>query len=491
MHIVSAFQFVGGSYTARSKNFDAQRCLNLYVEVSESGGSKSPAMLIGTPGREVWLVLGGAGNGGCRGLYRFTDSIGIAVINDSVWRVTPAGASTLLGTIAGGTTPVGMADNGSVVMLVTGTLGYFIDPVAGTVTSISDPDFVAGASVDFLAGRFVWPQNGTGRFQWTEVYGTAIEALSFATAEASPDIIVAQMAGFGELWEFGQNSTEVFQPSGDSDLPFVKVQGAAMEIGCAATYSVAKIDSSFLWLGRSEEGTGIVWRAVNYQPQRISTHAVEFAIASYGDISDAVAFTYQQEGHSFYVLSFPAANKTWCYDVSTGLWHERAYRNPITGDLERIKPVCQMAFSNATVVGNYEGFTLHKWRLDEYTDGPSLDGQPGIPIPRIRACQHLSADLKRQFFRSLQIDMQTGVGLSVLPSINGHDPQAMLRWSDDGGHTWSNSHWTSIGKVGEYKRRARWRRLGWSRDRVFEVTITDPVKVCIIGATAEVTVGAD
>lgn len=485
---MSAFPFIGGAYRARSLNFDAQRCVNLYVENSESGNSKSPAALIGTPGTSSWVVLSSGGSGGCRGLYRFTDDIALAVINDSVWKIAPDKTTTLLGVVAAGTTPVGMADNGSVVMLVTGSLGYFVDPVAGTVTQIIDPDFVAGAKVNFLAGRFVWPKANTGQFQWTEVYGTAIDALSFATAEASPDIIVSQIAGFGELWEFGQNSTEVFQPSQDADEPFVKVQGASMEIGCAAVHSVAKIDSSFLWLGRSDEGNGIVWRAVNYQPQRISTHAIEFAIAGYGVVSDAVAFTYQQEGHSFYVLSFPTANKTWCYDISTGLWHERAYRNPDTGALERIHAVCQMDFAGETIVGDYEFYSLYRYSLDVFRD---RDGaSPGALIPRIRACQHLSAGLKRQFFHALQIDMETGVGLSVVSTAEGYDPKAMLRWSDDGGHTWSNSHWTSMGKIGEYGKRARWRRLGWSRDRVFELTISDPVKVCIIGATAEVTVGA-
>ncbi len=476
---MAAFPFVGGSYTARSVNFDAQRCVNLYVEIG-SGSSKSPAALIGTPGLVQYKIL--SANGGSRGLYRFTDSIAIAVIGDAVWKI---GASdVLLGNITQLTTPVSMADNGSVIMMVTGSEGYFIDPVAETLTLIADPDFVPGAKVNFLAGRFVWPQANTGRFQWTEVYGTNIDALSFATAEASPDIIVSQIAGFGELWEFGQNSTEVYQPSQDADAPFAKVLGASMEIGCGAVHSVAKIDSSFFWLGRSDEGRGIVWRATGYQPQRVSTHAIEFAIASYGDVSDAVAFTYQQEGHSFYVINFPSANKTWCYDISTNLWHERAWRDDTTGALNRHRAQVQMEFDGDTIVGDWEVNTLYRMRLDAYTDD-------FLPITRIRACQHLSADLKRQFFHSLQIDMETGVGLGTLvPGNAGYDPQAMLRWSDDGGHTWSNSHWASMGKIGQYRTRARWRRLGVSRDRVFELTITDQVKVCIIGATAEVTVGA-
>lgn len=482
---MTAFPFIAGAYRARSKNFDAQRCVNLYPEVG-SGTSKSVAMLVGTPGMEPWTSLAATLATSVRGLYRFSDSIAIAVTTDTVYTVDTAGIATAIGSITAAATLVSMADNGSVVMLVTGAQGYFIDPAAGTVTPILDPDFVAGARVNFLAGRFVWPQANTGRFQWTSVYGTDVDALSFATAEASPDVIISQIAGFGELWEFGVNSTEVFQPSGDADQPFAKVQGAAMEIGCAATYSVAKIDSSFFWLGRSDEGTGIVWRAVNYQPQRVSTHAIEFAIASYGDISDAIGFTYQQEGHSFYVLSFPSADKTWCYDVATNLWHERAWRDPATGDLHAIRAQCQMEFANSIVVGDRASFNLHKWKLDVFTDLVTSD-----PIARIRACAHLHADLKSQFFKSLQIDMETGVGLSVDPGDPGYDPQIMLRWSDDGGHTWSNSHWTTMGRIGEYRTRARWRRLGWSRDRVFEATITEPVKVCLIGASAEVVVGAN
>jgi hypothetical protein len=58
----------------------------------------------------------------------------------------------------------------------------------------------------------------------------------------------------------------------------------------------------------------------------------------------------------------------------------------------------------------------------------------------------------------------------------------MLRWSNDGGSTWSNEHWVSVGQQGKYKNRAIWRRLGQARDRVFEVVVTDPVKMVIVSA---------
>ena len=88
-------------------------------------------------------------------------------------------------------------------------------------------------------------------------------------------------------------------------------------------------------------------------------------------------------------------------------------------------------------------------------------------------------DLQREFFSELQLQFQPGVGLST---GQGKDPQVMLRWSNDGGSTWSQEHWKSIGMQGKYKNRAIWRRLGMARDRIYEVSMTDPVKAVIVSA---------
>jgi hypothetical protein len=224
----------------------------------------------------------------------------------------------------------------------------------------------------------------------------------------------------------------------------------------------------------------MVMSAAGYQPQRISDHALEYAIGQMSRITDAVAYTYQQEGHSFYVLNFPTANQTWVYDASTNMWHQRAWRNPSDNSLNRHRANCQMAFANENIVGDWETGKLYRLDLDVFTDN-------GDPIPRIRTCPHLSdPDYRWQFFDSLQVDMQTGVGLTT---GQGSDPKAMLQWSTDGGYTWSNELWASIGKIGERRSRVKWRRLGRSRDRVFKVTITDPVRVAIVGASVAVRTG--
>lgn len=470
------FPFVGPSYSARVKNLDAQQCINLYPEM---GGptSKNVAALIGTPGLQLWLTLAG---GGIRGTLRATQALSVVVAGPNVYTVTSAGVATLRGTVTPGTTPVSMASNGNVVMIVTGPSGYALNLATYALTQIISTAFQGADRVDFVDGYFVFNKPGTGQFQITQLYSTDIDDLDFATAEGAPDLLVSLIVDHREVWLFGETSTEVYFNSGNADFPFERIQGAFIEQGCAAKYSVAKMDNRVFWLSADDRGKGMVMSAAGYQPQRISDHALEYAIGQMSAITDAVAYTYQQEGHSFYVLSFPAANQTWVFDASTNQWHQRAYRDPTTAALQRHRSNCQMAFIGENIVGDWENGNLYKMKLDYYTDN-------GAAIPRIRACPHLSdPDYRYQIHDELRVDMRTGVGLT---SGQGSDPKAMLQWSDDGGYTWSNELWASIGKIGEYQARVNWRRLGRSRDRVYKITVTDPVPVAFVGATTRIRVG--
>jgi hypothetical protein len=256
----------------------------------------------------------------------------------------------------------------------------------------------------------------------------------------------------------------------------IPIQGAFNEIGCIAPYSVAKLDNSLFWLGNDPRGFGVIYRSNGYAAQRVSTHAIEYAIQSYTDISDAVAYTYQQEGHAFYVISFPTGNATWVYDVATGAWHERAYLT--NGEFTRHRSNCQCNFQSTTLVGDYANGNIYKFDLDVYAD----DNATQKWLRSWRALPSGQNNLKRTAQHSLQLESESGVGLIV---GQGNDPQAMLRWSDDGGHTWSNEHWKSMGAIGQYGYRTIWRRLGMTqklRDRVYEVSGTDPVKIAIMGA---------
>ena len=305
--------------------------------------------------------------------------------------------------------------------------------------------------------------------------GSYVDPLVFATAVGSPDGVAAVEASHRELWVFGTSSVEVWYYVDSDVFPFMRIQGAYAELGCAAPYSVAKLDNGLYWLGADARGFGIVYRNQGYSGVRISTHAIEYAIQGYGNIEDAVGYTYQQEGHAFYVLNFPTANATWVYDVSTGAWHERA--GFINGNFTRHRANCQCTFDYTTVVGDYENGNIYAFDLDVYAD----NGATQKWLRSWRALPTGQNNLKRTAQHGLQLECESGVGLIT---GQGSDPEVMLRWSDDGGHTWSNERWAKMGTVGEYGRRVYWRRLGMTlklRDRVYELSGTDPVKIALTG----------
>jgi hypothetical protein len=306
--------------------------------------------------------------------------------------------------------------------------------------------------------------------------GTSVDPLDFKSSEGSPDGVVGIIADHRQLWVFGTDSVEVWYNAGSADFPLERIQGAFNEIGCVSAYSIAKLDNGLFWLGTDARGQGIVYRANGYTGTRVSTHAIEYAIAQYGNISDAIAYTYQQEGHAFYVLTFPSGNATWVYDVSTQAWHERAGFD--AGQFMRHRSNCQCNFGGNIIVGDFENGNLYRFDLDVYADNGGVQKW----LRSWRALPPGENNFKRTAHHTLQLNAETGVGLNT---GQGSDPQVMLRWSDDGGHTWSNEHWASMGQIGEYGYRTFWRRLGMTlklRDRVYEVSGTDPVKIAITGA---------
>jgi hypothetical protein len=233
-------------------------------------------------------------------------------------------------------------------------------------------------------------------------------------------------------------------------------------------------------LAQDKRGIATIVMMNGYNAQRISTFPIENAIQNYAITSDAVAYTYQEAGHEFYVITFPSADVTWAYDLSTNMWHRRSWVDNMNVQ-HRVRANCMMNFANNVMVGDWQNGNIYIQDTKQYTDN-------GHKIVRQRRCPHLTADLKRMFHSDLQIQFQPGVGLQ---SGQGQNPQAMLRWSDDGGSTWSNEHWVSIGQVGQYKNRALWRRLGHARDRIYEVNVSDPINAVIVSANLNALAGAN
>lgn len=477
--------FVGPSYTDRSVNMNAMRTLNFYLEMDQYG--KRPTALYGTPGLDLKVTDAAAAE--VRGMWAINNSLYVVCGNKLRRYNASMVAVVTVGTLNTSTGPVSMANNTTQLIVVDGSDGYIITISGDVFAVISDPDFpTAPTRVTFIDQYFIVNDSGTQKFYWsTAADGSTWDALDFSSSEGSYDDLISLIADHRELWLFGTSTTEVWYNTGDADAPFSRIQGAFIEHGCAAAQSVAKMDNSLFWLGKDERGQGIVWRAQGYQPKRVSTHAIEYAIQGYSTISDAIAYTYQQDGHAFYVITFPTANKTWCYDASTDLWHERCWRHPSTGVENRHRSNCHAFFNGMQIVGDWQDGRIYDLDPDTFDDD-------GDPILSLRAAGHIfdKDEQRTMFHHRLQVDIEAGVGLVT---GQGSDPQIMLRWSNDGGHTWSGYHYAdigsfaAIGEIGEYRRRAIWNRLGRSRDRVYEISITDPVKRVVLGANLRATMG--
>jgi hypothetical protein len=375
--------------------------------------------------------------------------------------------------------PVCIRDNGpgGYAVIVDGTYGYTYNISAHTLAQITDPAFLPADRVAFIDGWLIFNHVGTQTFFTTAPtpYTITFSGSFYALKDSSSDDLITLMENNRELWLIGERTSEVWYDAGGANFAFSRIPGVAPQIGCSAPQSIARLGSSLVWLGRSERGENVVIQTEQYSYKDISTRAVEAAISSYPLVTDAIGYVYEEEGHLFYVLTFPTADKTWVYDVTTSMWHERGSFNPVTGVFHRHKSNCFMNFQNVRIVGDYQSKLLYQMSRQFYVDYDT-------PLIALRRTPHLWSreNRKRLFHASLQIEFSPGVGLQT---GQGSNPQAMLRWSDDGGATFGTQHWTTIGATGRYKNRALWRRLGHARDRVYEMSISDPVKRDIVGAT--------
>ncbi len=485
---MAAFRFIGASYQAASRTQDDQACINWYPEVDPEDiprnpwnptyqGDRGVVTLYPTPGLTQKLALPLVAP--VRG-FRVLPGGGtlLVVCGNQLYSVDLSYQVTTIGTLLTSTGPVSLTDNGVSAYIVDGQNRYYYTWGTDTFATVSDGAFNGANLTDVIDGFMIYDNPSSNEWGCTNVDSVVSGGTNFAAFLSAPGNIIGLIADHRQVYVIGEVATEVWVDAGNYPFPFQAVPGATMQHGCVAKGSIARFGESFAFLEQDTRGQAVVIMMNGYAPMRISTHAVESAISSYSIITDAVAYVYQMAGHEFYVLTFPTADKTWVFDLATSLWHERASMDAY-GVLHRHRSNCCAVFGGEVIVGDYENGVIYQLDATNYTDN-------GMPLPCIRRGRHITDDLKRAYFHSLQLQFEPGVGVS---SGQGSNPQAMLRWSDDGGFTWSNEHWKSLGAMGAYKNRARWTQLGQARDRIFEVKVTDPVYRVLVSANLEATAG--
>ena len=485
------FGFVGPSYEAPSIYQDDQECINFYLEIdpNKGQGSRGAIALYPTPGIvEVAQLFVGEVRA-MQPLYGTDPFVMIVVCADRVYKIDLSYTVTQIGTLSTTSGNCQISYNrdpqdGIFAYIVDGPNRYFYVPLTNTFTQLASTDgpWQGATTVDVIDNYNIYNEPGTNNWAATDLSSPYSTNAYYGTKDGEPDPIVAVVADHRQVYLFGSQTTEVWvdvgsQIQGLTTFPFSRISGTMMQHGCAAVNSVYQFEEQLMFVSQDARGQGIIGAVQGYTFFRLSNHAVEQTLMN-KKIDDAVAYTYRLEGHEMYVVTFPSIDLTWVYDLTTKVWHKWLSWDEATG-YHRHRSNCGAFFGNVYLVGDYENGKIYQLNNDVYTE----DGQT---IRRLRRCPHLVTDLQRQYFAEMQIQFQPGVGLQT---GQGYDPQAMLRWSSDGGSTWSNEHWVTIGKVGKYNNRAIWRRLGWSRDRIYEVAVSDPIKAVIVSANLKSEVG--
>jgi hypothetical protein len=458
--------FAKNSYQTRGVKNSSQRLLNLYAEINPED-NKTPICLYGTPGFKLKYDL--EIDNAVYGLQQMGNDL-FAVCGNDVFNITTGGVITNIGTLTGIPGRVIMSNNGlQLFILDINGNGWIVSYNSGTslweLNKITDAAYQLSSSVCFLDGYFILSKQSSGQFFISKLGdGTSYDALDFATAEWEPDNLISVFSFNGQIVLFGTQTIEFYQDTGSSAFPFQRINGASVEKGCSSRGSIAKNANNLLFLGNDR----IVYQLNGYQLSKISTFPIEKEIERYtkNAIENCFSFIYIQDGHITYILSFPDANKTWCYDLTTGLWHERG-----SVDIDKYTMLSWNAnsyeyFNSLNLVGDKNLGKIYELDLDTFSEN-------GTPIISEATSTTLFNNTKRTVIHKFQLDIESGQGISNGQGIN---PKLMMQFSKDGGFTYSSQLRRDIGAKGKYKTRAIWRNIGISGEIVFKISISDPVK---------------
>lgn len=474
-----------GAYEARALIADAQRCINLYSEANPKD-SPFPETYYPTPGTPIWDTAPVTGE--VRAMYTASNGNLYIVVDENVY-FWSLGVWTLLGTLTTTTGFVSIKDNTLACVIVDGTANARVIKLSdNSFGNMSATNFYACDMVDYIDTYLLFNRKGTNQFFFSLsnadyamfTGGTGFDPLDIAAKTGGNDNIVGIKVMHREIWLIGSQTSEVWFDAGQPDFAFQAMPGAFVEHGCTAVGSIAKYDLANYWLGQDSSGANVVFEGAQYRVRSISTFPIDREIATYANTSDALGFTYLQEGHVFYVLIFPSANVTWVFDILEKKWHRRCWSDT-NGALNRWRPNCFTTYQGELLVGDFENGNIYYLDLNTYLD--AYNGTTGQPIQRIRSFPHITNENDRIVHKNLIAAMEVGNKMSAATNDNDY---VSLRWSDNAGRSYGEAVLQSLGETGGYIASMQWNRLGLARDRVYELSWSAPVKTAVQGVYLEV-----
>lgn len=461
--------FLGQSANSKSIDENNSTLINWYL-TDDQDQAKYDKLAYPTPGFGTPFC---SINTPLRALYS-EHGILYAVGGNTFYTVSSGGVATTLGTL---TTSTGFAKITGIndqIIVIDGVHGYTY--VISTNTwngQISDVNFPQDCIDVVTQDEFclVAKKNSQTWVQSAISDLTTWPPLAFASVTGYQSNLVAIASLHREVWLFQQNTIEVWDNLGTTNFSFGRNQSVFIEWGCAARSSVAKANSQLYWLGYGPNGGPQVITNQGYAPQVISTRAINYQISTYAVVSDALGFTYQQEGHEFYVLSFPTQGVTWVYDISTTQWHQR--QSLISGVQTQWLADSFSFCYGKNLIGDLSTGNIYALSTAIYQEN-------GVAITRTLITHPFYSDGLWQTVDRLQTDWDES-SASASNVIN-------LFVSRDGGRTFGSNKPNSLAGAGNTISGPRvwWARLGAAKTFVFMITTTMNAPAILMGAWANV-----
>lgn len=470
--------FINGSAPVANPFVSSEMSMNLFPSPAETEGAVNTWHLLPSPGVQVYSAQAATLSTPGRALELW-DGRCFAVIGGEFIELLAGGARIVRGTVAVNAEPATITYNGAggrTILITSGGGAYTYDLDSHAYGPVVTPGAFAHAGAMMSGYHLVLDRSTSTIYQSALLNTLSWSGANLARRLIAGDSWVQMIAHGRELWLLGEKTSEVWYDAGTFPFAFAAHPSGQITTGCAAPWSAVSVGDSLLWLSKTKQGQGEVVMASGFSARPVSTFAVQAAIKTYSRIDDAVAWSYSDAGHLFYVINFPTGNATWVLDLSTMKWHQRGTWVSEQNTFQAWRPVYTAAFDNRVLALDSSGGEVFELSS---TFGLDVDSRP---IRRIRRAPHVAAERRVIFYSLFRLNLLAGQGLK---SGQGSDPQIELMVSDDGGITWWSAGMESGGKRGEYTALPEWTRLGSSDNRVFEVQMSDPVPWMIVDAYLE------
>lgn len=283
-------------------------------------------------------------------------------------------------------------------------------------------------------------------------------------ADWQPDKCTAIVSNGTRLFTFGPTSFQMFQFTADINIPFSSPDTAAMLIGLKAINSVCQLGNIIVWLGASDLGNnGIYVNRGGVEAQRVSTPAIEREISTFATIEDATAQLWQENQHIFYIIDFPTANKTFCYDLTENSWTNRA-------SLKDDNTLISWRYKNATMNGKGKIWQTAPGVIVEQTD-EKWNEHDDTPILRLRRGGVIYSDHSNFAINAIEVNVNNG---QYSEEFYKKPVQMMMRFTADGSN-WSDLEYVDIGFTGDYDYDAIFYNFGIAKVFTIELSCSDNV----------------